>query len=83
MLDVDVDITMHSARERNEGISVADLSSLYAYPITWDSYEMIVRKQLGLSYVDAGSNFSDNYTYCLNVDLIYANICDVSSALVS
>ena len=36
MLDVDGDITMHDVREQNEVISAADISSLYADPITWD-----------------------------------------------
>ena len=38
-------------------------------------------EQLSLSCVDAGSNFSGDYTYLLNTDPIHANICDVSSAL--
>ena len=59
MLDVDGVITMHDAREQNEVISEADLSIIYADEITWDRYEKIVDEQLGLSCVDAGSNFSD------------------------
>ena len=81
MLDVDGDITMHAAREKNKVISAADLSSLYSDPITWVRYKTIVDEQLGLSCVDAGSNFSDRDTYRLNADPIRANICDVSSAL--
>ena len=42
VLDVDGDITMHAACELNEVISAADISSLYADPITWDRYKTIV-----------------------------------------
>ena len=83
MLDVDGDITMRAAREKNELISAADISSLYDDSITWDCYKTIVDEQLGLSCVDEGSNFSDDDTYRLNADPIFANICDVSSALES
>ena len=62
MLDFDSDIAMHATRERNKVISAADLISLYADPINWDRYYIIVDEQLGLSYVDAGSNFSDDHT---------------------
>ena len=81
MLDIDGDITMHVARELNELMSVADISSLYADPIPWDRYKTIVDQKLDLSCVDAGNNFSDDDTYRLNADPICANICDVSSAL--
>ena len=81
MLDVDGDIIVHAARERNVVISGAGLSSLYSDPITRDRYKTIVDEQLGLSCVDEGSNFSDDDTYRLNADPICANICDVSSAL--
>ena len=43
----------------------------------------IVYEKLGLSCVDAGSNFSDGDTYRLNADPICANICNVISDLES
>ena len=80
MLDVDDDITMHAAHEQNEVISLDDLRTLYADPITWDSYETIVNEKLGLSCVDTGRKISDDDTYRFNADPIRDNICDVSSA---
>ena len=62
MLDVDSYIAMHATREQNKVIFAADIISLYADPINWDRYYIIVDEQLGLSYVDAGSNFSDDHT---------------------
>ena len=81
MLDVDDDITMHAAHEQNEVISLDDLRTLYADPITWDIYETIGGEKLGLSCVNAGSNVSDDDTYRFYADPIRANICNVSSAL--
>ena len=81
MLDVDGDITMRAAREKKELISAADISSLYADPITWDIYETIGGEKLGLSCVNAGSNVSDDDTYRFYADPIRANICDVISAI--
>ena len=46
-----------TVKEQNEVILSADLSGLYAEPLSWSCYEVIVDAQLNLPCLDYGTPF--------------------------